>query len=92
MKNHLEPRPEPTADEVCVRVTPEQAHLEKHHAGGPDRGGASEPRQDVLAEQKLDPEQKEGAKKNREAEPVYNRFRVTCTRFGVERAWRYRLA
>ena len=92
MQKSLRPRLEPAADQVCIGITAQQAHLEKQHAGGPDRGRSAEPRQNVLAEQKLDPEQKEGAQKNREAEAVYPRILVTAARFSVSGAPGYQLA
>ena len=61
MEKPLRPRPQPADDDVSVSVTSQQSHLEEQHAGGPDSGRSTEPRQDVLAEQKLHPEQKEGA-------------------------------
>jgi hypothetical protein len=66
--------------------------LEKHHASSPDSWRSAEPRQDVLAEQKLDPEQKKGAQKNREAETVYDRLFVPRARFSVDGARGYWLA
>jgi len=50
-----------------VGVSPDQQHLKKQHARGPNRSGAAKPRQDVLAKQQLHPEEKKGAETNRDS-------------------------
>ena len=51
--------------EVGVGVAGEQHALEEHEAGGPDRGRAAEPRQDLLGDDRLDQEQQERRKEDR---------------------------
>ena len=50
-----------------VRVARKQQHLKKQHARCPHRRRTAKPRQDVLANQELHPEEKKGAEKNRNA-------------------------
>ncbi len=55
-------------DNVRVQVAEQQRRLKKHEARGPDRGGASEPREDQFGEQRLEQEEQERAEENRERE------------------------
>jgi hypothetical protein len=50
---------------VRVRVTSEQAGLEKKQATGPNGRPAAEPRQDVTSDYRLNLEQKKGTEKDR---------------------------
>ena len=48
-------------DEIRVGVARQQCRLEKDEARRPDRGGAAEPRQDLLRDHRLYEEQQESA-------------------------------
>ena len=52
---------------VGIGVAEEQQELEEHEAGRPHRGGAAEPRQDLLRHDRLDEEQQERAREDRES-------------------------
>src|SRR5215471_20179287 len=57
-----------SVERVRVSVTPDQEGLKKEQAGSPYAGSAAEPGKEILADQWLDLEQKESAKKNGEGE------------------------
>ncbi len=60
------PRAEAQPDvSVRIHVAREQQYLEKQHADRPHGGGAAEPRQDDLGDERLHLEQQESAQKNR---------------------------
>ena len=59
-------RREVADDPVRVEIAEQQGHLEEQHAGRPYRSRAAEPRQDHLADQRLDLEEQEGAEENRQ--------------------------
>ena len=56
----------PGADQMCIGVATQQHDLEEEHAGGPDRGPPTEPRQDDLRDERLNLKEKEGAEENRD--------------------------
>src|SRR5688572_3360655 len=64
VQHDLPPRPEP-GGHVCVGIAGEEHALEKHQAGGPHRGRAAEPRQDLLGDDRLHQEQQERRKEDR---------------------------
>ena len=51
--------------EVCVSVAEEQHDLKKDHADGPHHRASAKPRQNVLADQRLDLKQQKRAQKDR---------------------------
>ena len=53
---------------MCVRIPTQEEYLEEEHAGGPDAGPTSKPGEDELADHRLDLEQQESSKKNRQRE------------------------
>jgi len=52
------------AEPMRIGITGKQERLEEKHAGGPDRGSASEPRQNVAAHHRLHQKQKKGAQED----------------------------
>jgi len=59
---------QPADDEVCVQVSAQQHQLEEQQSRGPHTRGRAEPRQDVLADDRLDLEQQERAQEHRDRE------------------------
>jgi hypothetical protein len=63
--DRLTARRELADHDVGVEVAGQQRELEEHHAGGPDRGRAAEPRQDLAGDDRLDQEQQERGQRDR---------------------------
>ena len=57
-----------------VHVTGEEKELEDQHAGGPDGRGATEPGEDVLADDELDLKKEKGAEEDGGGEDPDGRF------------------
>src|SRR6266852_4853418 len=93
VKNSLRSRGEPAGvEDVRVDVSAEEEHLEKEHAGRPHGGRASEPRENVFPEQRLYPEEEEGAQENRQAKrdvavirPLLHGLTIICAAPNRER-------
>ena len=75
---------------VGVGVTAEQHDLEKEQAGAPDRGGPPEPGENVLADQRLDLKDQEGAGEDGDAKrhwrgngPAQGRYGDSANRVAV---------
>ena len=58
----------PADEEVRVRVAREEEKLEEEHAGGPDGGASSEPREDESRDERLDLEEEERGEEDRRGE------------------------
>jgi hypothetical protein len=59
-----------------VSIASEQQNLKKEHARGPHRRGPAKPGQNVLAKQKLHPEEKKGTEKNRDSKGNFSGAKV----------------
>ncbi len=66
VQHDLPARGELARGPVRIGVACEQQGLEEHEAGSPHRGRAAEPRQDLLGDDRLDQEQQERAREDRE--------------------------
>ncbi len=66
MQERLLARVQTATQNVRVGITAEQQHLKEQHAAGPNSGPAAKPREDVLAEKKLDPKEQKRAEKDGE--------------------------
>ena len=65
---------EPMCQDVGVEVSGEQGELEEEETGGPDRRPSSEPRQDVLAHERLDLKEKECPEEDRQGVEKHSRW------------------
>ena len=65
MQDGLIPAAHSRVKDVRVRISGQQGGLEEQHAGGPDGGRASEPRQNHPRDHRLDLEEQERGNKNR---------------------------
>jgi hypothetical protein len=63
VQNGLPPGRQASGREIGIRIADEQHHLEKHHARRPYRGGAAEPRENLLGDDRLHEEQQKCAEK-----------------------------
>jgi len=72
VQNELRARLHPARGEIGVGVAEEQQKLEKHQARAPHRGGAAEPRQNLLGHDRLHQEQQKGAGENRKRVQNYH--------------------
>ena len=61
MQDGLYAGPESPDAQMGVGVSPEEQHLEEEYAGGPHRGAATEPRQNVLRDQRLSLKEEKGS-------------------------------
>src|SRR6185437_12009701 len=73
VQNRLTAQRQAAHDEVRIWVAGEQRRLKEHEARRPYRGRSSEPRQDLLGDDRLDEEEQERTCENRQREKRHER-------------------
>src|SRR5579863_4375507 len=86
----LEPRTGERTQPVGIRVASQQTGLEEKQAGGPNRGAATEPGQDVTSHYRLQLKKQKSAQEYRDGKENMIRWEEKWTKVNWRRCWRHR--